>query len=284
MRQPKIDPQARAERELKLRGVRGQARRLLDEMQITRPEHIDLDKIAEQLRARIEIGDLDGATARVIRIGPTARIIVTNRLADLGAIRFSIAHELSHLVLEHELAIDGPSGALERVCNPLRGDHIGSEREASVHASELLMPEPMVRPMCAVSDVTLAPAYAIARTFKTSLLASAMRFVELTEKRCAVVYSELGRVKWVKPSATFPAWIPRRRRLHSTSPAFEYSQRGRIDSDPHVLPATAWLPCKRIELANVQIVEHAAVVPELGAVFSLLWIPDREVEHLDLAA
>ena len=282
MRQPKTDPQVCAARELKLRGVRAQARRLLDDMQITRPEHIDLDAIAGRLHARIEIGDLDGATARVIRIGPTARIIVTNRLADIGAIRFSIAHELSHLVLEHEL--EGTSGALERVCNPLRGDHIGSEREASVHASELLMPEPMIRPMCTVPQVTLAPAYAIARTFRTSLLASAMRFVELTEKRCAIVYSELGRVKWVKPSATFAAWIPRRRRLHPTSPAFEYSQRGRIDNEPHVLPATAWMSRKGTDLANTQIVEHAAVVPELGAVFSLLWIRDHEVEQLDLAA
>lgn len=284
MRQPRIDPQLRAERELKLRGVRAQAQRLLDDMQITRPEHIDLDAIAARLRARVEVGDLDGATARVIRIGPTARIIVTNRLADVGAIRFSIAHELSHLVLEHELAVDGADGALERVCNPLRGDHVGSEREASVHASELLMPEPMVRPMCTVPQVTLAPAYAIARTFQTSLLASAMRFVELTKKRCALVYSELGRVTWVKPSTTFRTWIPRGRRLHPTSPAFEYSQRGRIDSDPHVLPAVAWLPQKQIELANAQIVEHAAVVPELGAVFSLLWMPDRETGHLDLAA
>jgi hypothetical protein len=284
MREPKTAPLVRAERELKLHNVRAQARRLLDELQMTRPEHIKLDAIALHLRARIEVGDLDGATARVLRIGPTARIIVTNRLSDAGAIRFSIAHELAHLQLEHALVADDTSGILERICNPLRGDHIGSEREASVFASETLMPEPMVRPICAVSHVTLAPAQAIARAFNTSLLASAMRFVELTDHRCAIVYSELGRVKWVKPSATFSVWIPRRRRLHPTSPAFEYSQRGQIDRDPHVLDAGAWLPRAQIGSANAQIVEHAAVVPELGAVFSLLWIPDREVHQLDLAA
>jgi Zn-dependent peptidase ImmA (M78 family) len=281
MRQPKPD---RAERELKLRGIRADAQKQLAELDMRRPEDIDLLAIAKRLRANVKIAPLDGATARVIRIGPTARIVITNRLNDPGAIRFSIAHELAHVRLDHDFSVDSASGALERICHPLRADHRGSEREASVHATETLMPEPMVRPLCAVPHVTLEPARAIAKTFTTSLLASAMRLVELSDQRCAIVYSELGRVKWVKPSATFPAWIPRGRRLHPTSAAFEYSQRGRIDPAPHVLFAGAWLPEMRIDSTNVEIVEHSAVVPELGAVFSLLWIPDREAKYLDLAA
>ena len=43
-----------------------------------------------------------------------------------------------------------------------------------------------------------------------------------------------------------------------------------------VLPATAWLSRKRTDLANAQIVEQAAVVLEIGAVFSLLWIVDLQ--------
>jgi len=32
------------------------------------------------------------------------------------------------------------------------------------------------------------------------------------------------------------------------------------------------------------MVEKSAVIPELGAVFTMLWIPAPEVSHLDLAA
>jgi len=31
-------------------------------------------------------------------------------------------------------------------------------------------------------------------------------------------------------------------------------------------------------------VEQSAVIAELGAVFTMLWIPEHEVSHLDLAA
>ncbi|MEJ7598480.1 MAG: hypothetical protein WKG01_11270 [Kofleriaceae bacterium] len=49
-----------------------------------------------------------------------------------------------------------------------------------------------------------------------------------------------------------------------------------------MLSADAWLPRDRIDASTVEIVEHSAVVPELGVVFSMLWIPDREIRHLDL--
>jgi hypothetical protein len=44
--------------------------------------------------------------------------------------------------------------------------------------------------------------------FATSMQASAMRFVELTTERCAVVYMKRGRVVWAKKSPGFNAWIP----------------------------------------------------------------------------
>lgn len=273
----------RAEREQKHEGIRADARQRLAELGAVRPDQIDLDALAERAGARISIEELEGATARVIRIGSEAKIAITNRLVDLGAIRFSIAHELAHLWLGHWLAAHDLGAVIERLCTPLRGDQRATEREANVHATETLMPEPMVRPLCTVSQVTLAPAYAIAREFRTSLLASARRFVELTPQRCAVVYSELGRVCWVHPSATFPDVIQRGMRLDPSCAAFEYAARGVIDTAPRVTDGDAWLPEHQIDGSRIEVVEHSAVVRELGAVVSLLWIPDREARHLDLA-
>ena len=144
--------------------------------------------------------------------------------------------------------------------------------------------EPMVKPYCAVPYVTLAPAREIAEEFITSVLASAMRFTEISTERCAVAYSMLGRVQWLKRSATFPDFIPHGRRLDPTSAAFDYHQRGKLDGAARMLSGDAWLPRTRIDSANVQIVEQSAVIAELGAVFTMLWIPSHEVSHLDLAA
>lgn len=264
--------------------VRAAALRVLAEHGMTRPEDIDLDVIAAAMRATITYDDLDGASGRVMRIGPHARIRISNRIQDPGARRFIGGHELGHLHLGHEVPNADSGELVERICTPLTTDRRITERSASVFSSELVMPEPMVRPRCEVPHVTLAPAHVIAGEFRTSLLASAMRFVELSNERCAVAYSVLGCVRWLKPSATFPDWIPRGRRLDPATIAFDYHQRGAIDLEPNVVPADAWLPRDRIDTSSTSIVEHSAIVPELGAVFSMLWLPENESMHLDLGS
>jgi len=257
---------------------------VLRELDITRPDQIDLDRIAAAHRAEVAFRDIDGATARVMRVGELARITVSARIAEVGARRFPIAHEIGHIRLGHEIP-DGSAGDIvERICNPLVACRRESERAASVFAAEITMPELLVRPFCANEHATLAPAREIAHEFTTSLLASAMRFVELTRQRCAIAYSRLGCVCWIKPSATFPEWIPKGTLLDPSSAAFDYHRGGTIETTPRMIAASAWLPRARIDGSNVEIVEHSAVIPELGAVFTMLWIPDCGATHLDLAA
>ena len=253
---------------------------MLEECGVTRPDEIDLEAMAAANGAEIVDVDLEGATASVLRLGRLSRIRISNRIHDIGWRRFSIAHELGHMRLGHEI----PHGddAVEKLCKPFDKARSIPEREASVFASEVVMPEGMVRPRCAVSQVTLAPARAIADEFMTSVLASAMRFVELTDESCAIAYSSLGRVRWLKPSATFPDWIPRGRSLDPRSAAFDYHESGAIDGAPQLLTADVWLPRDRVDSGHVQLVEHSAVIAPLGAVFSMLWIPRHEVRHLDL--
>jgi hypothetical protein len=90
-------------------------------------------------------------------------------------------------------------------------------------------------------------------------------------------------VCWLKPSPTFPDWIPRGRR-DPTSAAFDYFRHGRMDDEARLVAADEWLSRDRIDGSNVHIVEHSAVVPDLGAVFSRLWIPGAEARRLDLVS
>lgn len=246
----------------------------------TAPGHIDLEHIAAALGAEIVRDDLEGATARVIQIGDRARIFLSTRITDPGSLRFSLAHELAHLFLRHQVQDGDPHRVIERVCSPLRADGSNPEREASVFASEALMSESKVSEHCAVVPTTMAPVHAIARACGTSLLASALRFVELTAERCAVVYSELGRVRWCKRSATFGAWIPKGRAVDPSSATFDYFDRGVIEHATRVVSADTWLPRSSIDGSRVTIYEHPTIVPELGAVFTLLWMPCEAAAHV----
>ena len=263
--------------------ARAEARRMLEEARVVRPDDIDLDRMAEAEGAEIVYDDLDGATASVIRIGSVARIRVSNRIHDLGAQRFTIGHELGHLRLVHEIPVGNTNEVIERMCKPSEKSRRAPERAASVFASEIVMPESLVRPYCTVPCMTLAPARSIASDFITSVLASAMRVTGITTERCAIAYSVLGRVRWIKRSATFPEWIPRERRVDPMSAVFDYYEHGRLDGAARLLTADAWLPRHRIDGTNVRIVEQSAVIAELGAVFTMLWLPPDEVLHLDLA-
>ena len=133
---------------------------MLEECGVTRPEDIDLERIAEANRIEVVYDDIDGATASVLRLGDVARVRISSRIHDVGWQRFTVAHEIGHLRCGHVMAERDAHETLERTCKPLDKTRSVPEREASVFATEVLMPEHMVRPYLEVPHVTLAPARA----------------------------------------------------------------------------------------------------------------------------
>jgi hypothetical protein len=262
------------------------ARRVLRDFGVREPAHIDVEAMARDHGAEIVVGPLRGATARVVRFGAKASIRVSERISHPGARRFSVAHELGHLVLGHALPkhepVSDPARFFESACRrPIgRGDRERDdpESEANAFAAELLMPDALVRRRCEVSPVSLAPVRAIAAEFGTSIVASAVRFVELTSERCAAVYAEQGRVRWTARSDTFSAEIARGMALDRRSIAFDYF-RGEIpDTTEQEVPADAWL----VDASEAEIVEHSQALPEVGAVLSMLWVPEHVAASLHM--
>ncbi len=274
-KRPKKSPEEKASEAARHAEARARALEAIAWLGAQGPGPVDVEALAEKLGAEIVFEDLEGAKARVIQIGDRARIIISTRIIGIGAIRFSIAHEIAHLLLKHYLK-DGDLGRAfkrQRTCSPLDSDGSSIERDASVFATELLMPAPLVTPMCLLAPKSLDPIRAIASAFQTSVFASARRFVELTPERCAVVETKQGRVQWVQKSSSFSAWIPEGRSVDPASAAFDYFDRGTLDESPRVLPASTWCARESLGTDALPVHEHATAIPEAGTVFSLLWIP-----------
>lgn len=233
---------------------------LLAEVGARTPEQIDPIETAKELRIEVVFGNLTGATARIYRVGAKARIRVSDQIVTEGRRRMSIMHEVAHYVLGHEIAREGAS--VETSCDRRsRRD----ERDADVLAVEHLTPEPMVRPYCTVTPVDFTAVEPIEHLFLTSRVMAAMRFVELSQERCAIVYSDRGRVRWMKPSRSFPCMLPKGAAVAPRA----------IDGPARTLPASQWLGAQRKLSADAPLVEHSSMIagPGWGGVLSLLWIP-----------
>ncbi|MCA9677045.1 MAG: hypothetical protein KC464_18605, partial [Myxococcales bacterium] len=120
--------------------------------------------------------------------------------------------------------------------------------------------------------VSLEPVRAIADNFGVSLLAAALRFVELTSERCALVFSRAGHIVWAARSPTFQPFIERGRRLDPSSLACDWFSGGRVYESPQLVPFDAWVSDDGAEDAELQ--EQVFVVSGTDGVASLLWIPE----------
>jgi hypothetical protein len=251
------------------------ARDLLVQVGARTPEQIDPVETAKELGIEVTFGHLKGATARIFRVGSKARIRVSDGILTKGRQRVSIGHEVGHFVHGHELPTEGDraswfAASCEHRCKR-------DERDADIFAVEHLTPEPMVAPYCTTNEVDLHAVKIIERVFTASPVMSAMRFVELSTAACAVVYSERGAIKWMKPSKTFPTRLAAGTALCPTTVAARFFDRGTLNEDPTRLPASAWLRASTRPMPKLEIVEHATVIPEpgWGGVLSLLWLPTR---------
>jgi Zn-dependent peptidase ImmA (M78 family) len=213
------------------------ARRALAEARVVdNGARINVEAVAAANGARVLYSPLATARGALVRAGRRAIIHVDERARDLAWARFTIAHELAHLLLhapvDHFQQCVAAGAPRTDACWEI-------EREANDCATELLIAEERGAPCCAVDRADVEHVDRLARAFGTSFEMSAIRFVELTMAPCAVVVSEGGRVKWALESLTFPGTIANRRELHASSVAARLPARVGADREREV-PGAAW--------------------------------------------
>ena len=261
---------------LEIRRAWRAATALHDRFYIHDAADIDVRTIAALLGVTVRDGGVHGATARLIGDDRWGIIRLSPRVEHDGARNFSVAHELGHRQLAH------PPVAVAALCAaPRARDRVDRTVEAAANAfaAELLMPARLLRRRCEVSPVSLDIARGISADFKVTLMAAALRFVELTSERCALVFSQQSHVVWAARSASFIPGLARGRRLDPQSVAADWFCGGRMYEGCQLVPGDAWL--EHSGATNVEIWEDSLSIPTVDGVVSLLWIPDRIAAPFD---
>lgn len=244
-----------------------EARRLVSELGIEDPDDLNVELIAARSGAAILRRSLAGCDGRLLRAGDNAIIVVDDRAYETAKWRFTIAHELGHLLLHKN--VDPVKLCTERDMNDYRGS--GREPEANDFASELLMPRGLFAPRCDVKRPTLLIVRKLADEFATSLSATAIRFVDCTPEPCAFVYAEGGRIQWWTRNTGFALWLERGESLSPDTYAYDLARGGRVDDRMQLTDGRAW--CDEARADDVDLHEHPMALPGLGAVVTLLWHP-----------
>jgi hypothetical protein len=153
-------------------------------------------------------------------------------------IRFTIAHELGHLILHRvkQDRVDCDRGGM--TSGQFDGRNI--EREANEFASNLLMPTDVLRRLLADQrKVTLHLLSDIARTLQVSFEALCLRFIEVTDQRAILVHWDHGYLKYQWPSTKARMTRARVRQTESAQEPFA----GTLAADASVVQCFDGVEC-----------------------------------------
>lgn len=244
--------------------------RLLQELGVTDPEEIDVEAIAWHVGITVKYRPLVGCEAHIIGYGNKAVVTVHSERPEPRR-RFSLAHELGHWHFHRGRSF---------IC---RSEDIGGqeakkpevEKVADSYAANLLMPWYLFSPMAlAIKKPSFAEIRKLKSIFKTSFMATAIRYVESNASPAMIVcHGQNGR-KWFKRSRDVPErWFPRDN-LDADSYAFDVLFGDRGDHAPTLIDASSWFD--RYGSDQYEIREQTVSIGS-GEILTLLLITDEEM-------
>jgi hypothetical protein len=146
------------------------------------------------------------------------------------------------------------------------------EMEANEFAASLLMPYEFLIKFIKIGQPTLDMISEIAKTFRTTLTATTLRYVGISKEPCALVVSNDGIIRWYKKSDSFNFHVKVREKLSIDTYAFDFFDGGSLPEEPDSVPARAWLAGEIDE--DAELFEQSISLGSYGVVLSLLWICD----------
>jgi len=248
------------------------AKKIIADLHITDPDHIQIGKIAADRNAFVTEGPIKGSAARLVREDSIALITVDKKIREPGRKRFAIAHELGHFELHK---------AKDQIANCTDEMFLSwyksrpEEPEANVFAAEILMPGEIFKKHSNLASPNFDEIRNLAETFRTTITATAIRYIEHTHHPCTLIVSESGIIKWFIHGQNFPyRTIAPGAKVSKYSCANDYFTSQQVPDQPEVVSGDTWL---EDVLAGKDIVlyEHAFPLPRYNTVLSLIWTSEK---------
>ncbi len=151
------------------------------------------EKLVRELGITLRESEMSGCDGWCLSRGEKAIIRINSNLGT-GRKRFTLAHELGHLIL-------GIPGIVGESYEEMLSSNIAEERQVNQLASELLMPEPIVQQVLPDLPVVCDGLRRLAKKANVSELAAAIRVCNLAEEiglnnALVVLFDDDDSVRW----------------------------------------------------------------------------------------
>jgi Zn-dependent peptidase ImmA (M78 family) len=201
-----------------------------------------------------------------------------NPSLDLGRSRFTFAHELGHAIINnHRVSL------LKGLIEPHQSNYLINnsfsemELEADYFASCLLMPETSFKSISKKysQPFSLSSIDKIASHFKTSFLATLLRYVEVGTESVFITFNKEQKIKWYSKSYDFPNW-PMKFKVGEAAPIntvvgdYFRDKRERY-TEVEVVDSDDWFYVRGEEFQEYNLYEHCRYLDFYNYVISLLW-------------
>lgn len=247
-----------------------EAEQLLFDLGVSSPDEIDLEALAFDQGATVRYRSLQGCEARILGNESNAIITVDNR-AHPGRVRFSLAHELGHWRWHRGRSL---MCRKEDIGNP-RHSPVSPERIADAYAADLLLPSYLFVPRATqLARVGIETLEQLAREFRCSLTATAIRLVERGPEPALLVCSGRHGRRWFNRPRSIPErWFPKKE-IDPDTFAYDLLVGGRQRFLSGVMDAEAWFDQE--EARDFEITEESLKISD-DEVLSFLVINDGEM-------
>ncbi|MGE0371672.1 MAG: ImmA/IrrE family metallo-endopeptidase [Gammaproteobacteria bacterium] len=217
-------------------------------------------------------GRFEGALFPLEKRGGWA-ILYNPAIRSAGRINFTQAHEMGHYLCHRARSATGFECSEHRVMGFDRNEvQRAIEREADTFATYLLMPLDDFRKQVADQPISMDLLAHCAARYGVSLTAAALRWIEFTPRRAALVWADNGRVLWARRSTSAKkqgVYFPLGMDLPSQSVAASRTATADPKGEGVYVPAGVWQRREGVR-------EFTLFADHYEATISLLLIDERE--------
>jgi Zn-dependent peptidase ImmA (M78 family) len=241
--------------------------------------NFSLDLFASGLGGTIVYKSMVNSDGRIIFGKKNTVIEVNSNISFEEKKRFTIAHEIGHLIMHKGIDIHNDNEATMSWFNnkEKQAKNGRIEYEANQFASELLMPSSIFYEK--QKGIKFSPQLLrdLSKYFKTSLTSVAFKYLEIGDHPICLFHSYNMEVKYWMRNKDFSHYIINNTKLTppEDSVAMEFFEKGKIytkEKSKQSIWKSTWLELKKWENDNdFNFYEFCIITPSYNTVLSLVW-------------